>query len=457
MLLYTVFEKLPVIARSRRVVNRSAAPVTVERIMSMTQDFPLGGLDLVSFHGSWVRERHLERERLGHGIRQLASGRGLSGHQTNPFFILCDPDAGETHGRAWGNMLVYSGCFLAEFERDHYDALRVQFGLNPERFSWKLEPGESFQTPEVLSAFSDSGFETLSHTFHDLLRRHVIRGPWTFRRRPVVINNWEATHFDFTEEKILDFARRAAALGMEMFVLDDGWFGKRDDTSSSLGDWSENRKKLPSGLPALVERINALGLKFGLWFEPEMVSPDSELFRAHPDWCLRIPDRPATSGRNQLVLDMGRPEVTEYLFERISAVLDSADIRYFKWDANRPITEAGSAVLPSDRQGEVMHRFVLGTYSLLERLRERYPEMLFEGCASGGGRFDAGMLYYTPQIWTSDDTDAVERLYIQYGTSFGYPYSAMSCHVSAVPSRHAGRVTPLRTRGANTTTETTGT
>ena len=447
VLSYSIFSGLPAVVRSVRAVNRGERAVTLEKLASLTLDFPAEPLDVISFHGAWVRERHFERAAVEHGIRCLGSNRGFSGHQTNPFFIICDPDAGETHGRAWGQMLVYSGCHLAEIERDQYETVRLQFGLNPERFRWRLEPGESFQSPEAVTAFSDSGFEDLSRTFHDFLRDHVIDPKWAHRPRPAVINNWEATRFDFTEEQILAFAKRAAELGLDMLVLDDGWFGKRDDGTSSLGDWVVYDKKLPSGLPALSEKIHALGLKFGLWFEPEMVSPDSDLYRAHPDWCLHIPGRPSSLGRHQLVLDMGRPEVVEYLFRQMTAILDAARIEYVKWDANRPITEAGSALLPPERQGEAEHRFVLGTYALLEKLRRRYPEMLFEGCTSGGGRFDAGMLYYTPQIWTSDDTDAIERLYIQYGTSFGYPQSTMGAHVSAVPNHHAGRVTPLTTRG----------
>jgi len=447
VLSYSIFAGVPGVIRSVRATNRGDEAVTVEKLASLTLDFPAEPLDVVSFHGAWVRERHFERARLGHGIRALGSNRGLSGHQINPFFILCDPDADETHGRAWGQMLVYSGCHLAEIEREQYETVRVQFGINPERFRWKLAPGESFQAPEAITLFSASGFGDLSRAFHDFLREHIIDPKWAHRERPIVINNWEATRFNFTEGQILAFAKRAAELGMDMFVLDDGWFGHRDDGTSSLGDWVVYDRKLPSGLPALSEQIHALGLKFGLWFEPEMVSPDSDLYRAHPDWCLHIPGRPPSLGRNQLVLDMGRPEVVEQLFRQMSAILDSTRIEYVKWDANRPITEAGSAILPADRQGEAEHRFVLGTYSLLERLRERYPELLIEGCSSGGGRFDAGMLYYTPQIWTSDDTDAYERLFIQYGTSFGYPLSTMGAHVSAVPSRHVARVTPLATRG----------
>jgi len=448
VLSYTVFEKLPVIARSVRAVNRGDKPVTLEALSSLTLDWRFGAaMDLVYFPGGWVRERHPVREHVLTGIRALGGNRGLTGHQMNPFFILCDSDAAETHGRAWGQMLVYSGNFSILVERDQYDMVHAQFGLNPERFSWKLEPGEEFQTPEALSAFSGSGMEALSHTYHDFMRRHVIRQTHVRRHRPVVINNWESTKFAFDEARIIDFARRAAALGMDMMVLDDGWFGHRDESNSSLGDWTVYRKKLPSGIAKLAENIRSLGVEFGLWFEPEMVSPDSDLYRAHPDWCLHIPGRPSTLGRNQLVLDMGRPEVVECIFDQMDALITEAKIKYIKWDANRQFTEVGSAALPADRQGEAAHRFVLGTYSLLERLLEKHPELFIEGCAAGGGRFDAGMLYYTPQIWTSDDTDAVERLYIQYGTSFGYPPSAMSCHVSDVPNRHVGRVTPLKTRG----------
>ena len=448
VLAYSVFEQLPVVARSVRAANRGETPVTVEKLSSLTLDYRSGTkLDLVSFPGGWSRERRMLRERVNSGVREIASNRGLSSHQANPFFILCDPDAAEDHGRAWGQMLVYSGNFRAEIERDQYDMIHVQFGLNPERFSWKLEPGETFQSPEALTAFSARGLEDLSRTFHDLLRRHVIRPTHVHGHRPVVINNWEATRFKFDEDRIVEFARRAAELGMDMLVLDDGWFGKRDESNSSLGDWVVYRDKLPSGIAALAKRVRALGMDFGLWYEPEMISPDSDLYRAHPDWCLHIPGRPATLGRLQLVLDMGRREVVDHIFDAMSKLIAEAEIGYIKWDANRQFSEVGSAVLPADRQGEAAHRFMLGTYELLRRLLERFPQLFIEGCAAGGGRFDAGMLYYTPQIWTSDDTDAVERLYIQYGTSFAYPPSAMGAHVSAVPSRKIGRVTPLATRG----------
>ena len=448
VLSYTVFGKLPVIARSTRAVNRGEKPVKLEALSSLTLDWRFGAaMDLIYFPGGWVRERRFTREHIRTGIRELACNRGLTGHQMNPFFILCDRDAAETHGRAWGQMLVYSGNFSIAVERDQYDMVHAQFGLNPERFSWKLEPGEEFQSPEALTAFSGSGLEKLSHAFHDFMRDHVIRQAHVRRHRPIVINNWESTKFAFDEARIIDFARRAAALGMDMMVLDDGWFGHRDDSNSSLGDWTVYKKKLPSGIAKLAENIRSFGVEFGLWFEPEMVSPDSELYRAHPDWCLHIPGRPSTLGRNQLVLDMGRPEVVDCIFAQMDALITEANIKYIKWDANRQFTEVGSGVLPADRQGEAAHRFVLGTYSLLERLLAAHPQLFIEGCAGGGGRFDAGMLYYTPQIWTSDDTDAVERLYIQYGTSFGYPASVMSCHVSDVPNRHVGRVTPLKTRG----------
>ena len=448
VLSYTVFDKLPVIARSVRAVNRGDRPVTLEALSSLTLDWRFGAaMDLIYFPGGWVRERHFAREHILTGIRELASNRGMSSQQMNPFFIVCDSDADETRGRAWGQMFVYSGNFSIAVERDQYDMVHTQFGLNPERFSWKLEPEETFQSPEALTAFSAAGLEALSHTYHDFMRRHVIRQTYVRRHRPVVVNNWESTKFAFDEERIIDFARRAAALGMDMMVLDDGWFGHRDDSGSSLGDWVVYKEKLPSGIAKLAEKIRALGVEFGLWFEPEMVSPESRLYRAHPDWCLHIPGRPATLGRNQLVLDMGRPEVVDCIFEQMDVLIREAKIKYIKWDANRQFTEVGSGVLPADRQGEAAHRFVLGTYSLLERLLNKYPDLFIEGCTSGGGRFDAGMLYYTPQIWTSDDTDAVERLYIQYGTSFGYPASTMSCHVSDVPNHHVGRVTPFATRG----------
>ncbi len=448
VLSYSVFRNSDAIARSVRVINCGQDAVCIEKLASMTLDFQGISFDLFSFPGGWGREREFQRERLTVGERVISTRRGFSSHQMNPFVMLGTPETTETCGRVYGAALLYSGSFAAEAERDQFDGVRLNFGINPETFRWHLAPQESFQTPEAVIAFSDAGLEKLTHTFHDLWRDHLIRSPWLRRPRPVLINNWEGTYFDFSGEKLIKLAGEASKSGIEMFVLDDGWFGRRNDEFSSLGDWVANTEKLGMTMAELAARINALGMRFGLWFEPEMVSPDSDLYRKHPDWCIHIPGRGRSQGRNQLVLDMSRQEVVDYLFDAISKLLDSAGIDYIKWDANRQITEPGSAVLPPEKQGELQHRFVLGTYSLKERLLARYPELLIEGCCGGGGRFDAGMLYYAPQIWCSDDTDAIERLKIQYGTSFCYPASAMGAHVSACPNHQTGRITPFDTRAA---------
>lgn len=446
-LFYTVFEHLPVIARSVKVSNRSGETVYIEKAASCTLDFAYGDFDLLHLPGAWARERHAERRKLNHSIQRIESGRGLSSHQHNPFFALVTPDATETAGEAYGVALLYSGNFSAEIELDQFDQVRTQIGINPDTFEWKLGPNEEFHTPEAVLVYSAEGLGGMSRAFHDLFRRHLIRSYWRDRKRPVLVNNWEATYFNFDAEKLIRIAEGAARLGIEMLVLDDGWFGHRDDDRSSLGDWFVFESKLKGGLAPLVKRVNELGLKFGLWFEPEMVSRDSELFRAHPEWVLSIPGRPCSEGRQQLVLDMSQPEVVDHLFRAICAILDSAPIEYIKWDANRHLTEVGSATLPADRKKELFHRYVLGMYRLHELLLERYPKLLIEGCSGGGGRFDAGMLYYVPQIWTSDDTDAIERLEIQYGTSLLYPSSAMGAHVSACPNHQTGRTTPFETRG----------
>jgi alpha-galactosidase len=342
---------------------------------------------------------------------------------------------------------VYSGNFLAQVEVDQFRTARVSMGINPFDFTWLLESGESFQTPEVVMVYSDQGLNGMSQTYHELYRTRLARGSFRDRERPILINNWEATYFDFNEEKIMNIARTAAELGIELFVLDDGWFGERDDDRRSLGDWTVNRRKLPNGLDGLAKQVNELGLQFGLWIEPEMVSPNSELYRKHPDWCLHVPNRPRSEGRNQLVLDYSRQDVCDYMIETISNVLASAPITYVKWDMNRHMTEVGSAALPPERQRETAHRYMLGLYRVMEEITSRFPHILFESCSGGGGRFDPGILYYMPQTWTSDNTDAVSRLKIQYGTSLVYPISVMGAHVSAVPNHQVGRMTSLTMRG----------
>ncbi len=361
--------------------------------------------------------------------------------------ILCSPDATEEHGGCYGLSLIYSGNFSMEIEMDQMDSVRAVCGINPEFFEYRLEPGEAFDTPQLMMTYSGSGLGRMSANFHSIIRHNLCRGKYKFARRPVLINNWEATYFDFNEEKILSIARQASELGIEMLVLDDGWFGSRDSDNAGLGDWFVNTDKLKGGLTDLVTGINGLGMKFGIWIEPEMVNEDSRLYREHPDWALTIPGRKPCRSRNQLVLDMSRSEVRDYVFDSIAAVLKSANVEYVKWDMNRSICDVYSAVLPKERQGEVYHRYVLGIYDLMERFTSSFPNILFEGCSGGGGRFDPAILYYSPQIWCSDDTDGIERLEIQYGTSFFYPISAVGSHVSAIPNHQTGRRTPLATRG----------
>ncbi len=447
-LFYTVFNGYGAMTRHTVVRNGSDKPMELQRVFSTCVDFHSADkMDVIHLWGNWGRERSFERAPLMHGTQSVASKRGCSSHAHNPFIALVSHDANEKSGDAYGFNLVYTGNFLASAEMDSDGGARVLLGINPEGFTWRLEPGESFCTPEAVMVYSKEGLGGMSRTFHRLYRNNLCRGPCKNKKRPILINNWEATYFKFNEEKLYDIAKTAHELGIEMLVMDDGWFGSRDSARSGLGDWFVNEEKLKGGLGKLTERVNALGMKFGIWFEPEMVSKDSELFRAHPDWALQTPGRHMSISRYQYVLDMSRPDVRDYLFECIKKVMDSANIAYIKWDFNRSLTEVGSALLDADRQQEVFHRYVLGLYELLERLLTAYPELLLEGCASGGGRFDPAWLYYSPQFWTSDDTDAIERLDIQYGTSICYPASSMGAHVSACPNHQLKRVTPLETRG----------
>ncbi|SDD04651.1 alpha-galactosidase [Paenibacillus sp. UNCCL117] len=446
-LAYTVFPEFDVIVRSARLCNEGGEPVKLLRALSMSVDMPHDDFDLLHLSGAWLRERFIQRRPLVPGGSYIESRRGTSGHQHNPFVALLSKQADEDHGEVYGLNLVYSGSFLAQAEVDQFHSTRISIGVNPFDFSWQLDPGEAFQTPEVVMVYSDKGLSGMSAIYHRMYRSRLCRGAYRDKERPILVNNWEATYFDFDSEKLEHIASLGAELGMELFVLDDGWFGSRNDDRSSLGDWTVNAKKLPGGLSDLAERIGRMGMQFGLWFEPEMISPDSDLYRMHPDWCLHVPGRRRTLGRNQLVLDLSRPEVCDYMVETISAVLSSAPIRYVKWDMNRNMTEIGSAALPPERQRETAHRYMLGLYSMMERITSRFPDILFESCAGGGGRFDPGMLYYMPQTWTSDNSDAITRLQIQYGTSLVYPASAMGAHVSAVPNHQVGRMTPLQTRG----------
>lgn len=444
---YGVISKYDIITRSAVVKNCGYSPIKIEKAASLCLDIPHGEWEWVHFHGRHAMERLMERVPLFHGVQEISSSRGTSSHQQNPSVILCSPDCTEQNGECIGAFFMYSGGFKIQTEFEQMDQVRLVMGLDPETFEWTLENNETFETPEAVMTFSANGFAKMSHNFHKIIRENVCRGKYQLAERPVLINNWEATYFDFNEKKILKIAKSAAKLGVDMLVLDDGWFGKRNSDTSGLGDWFVNENKLKGGLSMLADKINDLGMKLGIWFEPEMVSEDSHLYRAHPDWAIAIPDRKPMRGRFQLVLDMSRREVQDYLFGAISNILDNANISYIKWDMNRSISDLYSHVLPAERQGELSHRYVLGLYSLLERLIQKYPNVLFEGCSGGGGRFDAGMLYYTPQIWCSDNSDAIDRLRIQYGTSFGYPVSAMGAHVSAVPNHQTGRITPLHTRG----------
>ena len=447
-LLYTIFVEGGVIARSASISNQGDISVQVQTAMSLCLDLPDHDYEWMQFSGAWARERALHTRRLEYGIQAIDSTRGHSSHEQNPFIILKRPSADEFQGEAIGCSLIYSGNFLAQAEVESHGTTRLMIGINPFGFSWELNPGETFQTPEAVLVYSSQGLNDMSQTFHRLYRRRLARGYWRDRERPILINNWEATYFDFTGEKIIEIAKQAAELGVEMLVLDDGWFGKRDDDLAGLGDWTVNEKKLGMPLGKVAEKIRGLGMKFGIWIEPEMVCEDSDLYREHPDWAFTIPGRKPVRARYQLVLDYSRKEVVDGIFAQIAKVLDDTKADYVKMDMNRHLTDIWSKTAAEQNQGAILHRYVLGVYDFLERLHERYPDLLIEGCSGGGGRFDAGMLYYTPQIWCSDNTDAVERIKIQYGTSFAYPSCTVGSHVSAVPNHQTGRMTELATRAA---------
>jgi alpha-galactosidase len=443
---YTVFERLNVITRSVKFLNHGKENLNLTRALSASVDFFDSDFEMVQLSGSWARERHVKTRKLEPGLQSISSKRGTSSSQQNPFIALKRPDTNEHQGEVYGFSLVYSGNFLAQVEVDYYDVSRITMGINPFDFNWLLESGESFQTPEVVMVYSDKGMNGMSQTYHSLYRKRLTRGKWRDQVRPVLINNWEGTYFNFNEGNILEMACASKQLGVELFVLDDGWFGRRDDDTTSLGDWFVDKRKLPNGITGLAQKINDLGLAFGLWFEPEMVSKVSQLYENHPDWIIHVPGRRPSHGRNQYVLDFSRKEVVDYIYGLMAKVLREAPISYVKWDMNRYMTEIGSVELPAGRQQEVVHRYILGVYDLYERLTSEFPDILFESCASGGCRFDPGMLYYAPQAWASDNTDAIERLKIQYGTSIVYPLSSIGAHVSAVPNHQVGRVTSIETR-----------
>ncbi|SQB38925.1 alpha-galactosidase [Clostridium perfringens] len=449
ILTYNVFEDFDAITRSLKIVNNSDEKINIERVLSANVDFTTDEFDFIQLSGSWGRERHILRNPLRSGSQAIESRRGASSHAQNPFMALCSKDANEEYGDVYGFNLVYSGNFLANVEVDMYRNARAQIGINPFDFKWLLESKEEFQAPEVVLVYSSKGLNGMSQIYHNLYRKRLCRGNYRDKVRPILINNWEATYFDFNEVKIKEIAKEASKLGMELFVLDDGWFGNRNDDKSSLGDWFVNEEKLKGGLSKLAKDINNMGLKFGLWFEPEMISPISKLYEKHPNWCIHIPGRTRSQARSQLILDLSRKEVCDYIIESVSKILESANISYVKWDMNRNMTEVGSLELTSERQRETAHRYILGLYRVMEEITSRFPNVLFESCSGGGGRFDPGMLYYMPQTWTSDDTDAIERLKIQFGTSMVYPPISMGCHVSAVPNHQANRTTPLETRGVS--------
>ena len=446
VLLYTIYEAFPVIARSVRFECDSDEKITLLSAMSACVDLPDKDYEMIDLAGVWARERHVRRHKLDYGIQSIYSMRGCSSYQFNPFLALARENADEFQGQVYGFSLVYSGNFLAQTEVDNYDTARVLMGIHPNGFKWTLEKGESFQTPEMVMVYSEAGLNGMSQTFHKLYRTRLARGTWRDKVRPILINSWEAFYFDFDAPKLLGLADAATDLGMELFVLDDGWFGKRDDSTSSLGDWYPNEEKLKGTLKELAEKINAKGLKFGLWIEPEMTNKDSDLYRAHPDWLLAEQGKRICHSRNQYVLDFSKKEVREYIGDMLENLLAEVPVSYIKWDLNRTFSEVFSNGNDREYQGKVCHKYVLGVYELYERLTSRFPHVLFESCASGGARFDPGMLYYAPQGWTSDDTDAIERLKIQYGTSMVYPVSCMGSHVSASPNHQTNRVTPIETR-----------
>lgn len=445
-LMYSVFPEEDVITRSVRVYNKGSQTLRLEKVYSACLDMDNQDFEMISLCGTWARERHIQRGRIHYGKQKVSSLKGESGHQEHPFIALVTPDTTQEHGEVYSMHFVYSGNFVAQAELTQFDQVRMVMGINAEEFSWKLTPGESFQAPEVVLVYSGDGLGKMTRSLHDFYRNHMIRSPYKYKKRPVLINNWEATYFDFNTDKLLSIAREAKKNGIEMLVMDDGWFGKRNWDDSSLGDWEVNTEKLVTGLPELVRQVNEMGLEFGIWFEPEMISPDSDLYRAHPDWAIQIQGREATQSRAQYVLDLSRKEVRDYAYECVAKILRSAPIAYVKWDMNRQLTDLGSAALEVDCQQELCHRYVLGLYEMQERLICEFPNLLLENCSGGGARFDPGMLYYSPQIWCSDDTDAIERLRIQEGTALIYPLSVMGAHVSDCPNHAIGRTTPFETR-----------
>lgn len=447
ILSYSVFAKEDIITRNVKLLNQGEETLRLEKVYSACLDMDNEEFEMLYLCGAWARENHLERGKVRRGRQRISSNKGESGHQEHPFLALVTPETTQTTGKVYGMHFVYSGNFLAQAEQTQFGQVRMVMGIHSEEFSWKLNPGYEFQAPETVLVYSGEGLGKMTRSLHDFYRSHMIRSKYVYQKRPILINNWEATYFAFDTEKLLSIAREAKKAGIEMLVMDDGWFGKRDSDNGSLGDWNVNEEKLPGGLLNLVEKVREIGLLFGIWFEPEMISPDSDLYRTHPDWAIRIPGREPCQSRAQYVLDLSRPEVRDYAYECVARILRSAPISYVKWDMNRQLCDMGSAYLAPDAQQELFHRYVLGVYEMQERLVTEFPDLLLENCSSGGGRFDPGMLFYSPQIWGSDDTDAMERLRIQEGTAMLYPLSSIGAHVSICPNHVTGRTTPFATRG----------
>lgn len=442
ILYYTVFEESNVICRNVKILNCSNQDVYLKKVSSVSMDFLSDNYKYMHLYGAHIKEKQVEYCDVHKGVQGFESRRGLSGHYENPFMAIMDKTATEDSGNVFGFALLYSGNHSFMIESDNHELMRVQAGINSFNFKWKLEPTESFSSPEAVMVYSADGLGEMSRTYHKIFRKNLCRGYWRDKVRPILFNSWEAAFFDFDEDKLLEFAANGKKAGLELFVLDDGWFGERYDDTTSLGDWTVNKKKIPSGIDGLSKKIKQMGMKFGLWFEPEMISFDSDLYKSHPDWLIQIPGRTPHPARNQYVLDLTRKEVCDFIVKSVGNIIETADLDYIKWDMNRAMSDVYSKMLPIDRQGEVMHRYILGLYSVLEALTRAYPKVLFENCASGGGRYDAGMLYYMPQTWTSDNTEALDRIHIQYGTSMVYPASSMGAHVG-----NSRRYTPLEFRG----------
>ncbi len=456
LLRYSIFEDSDAIIRSVVTVNEGSGKLYLEKILSACLDMDNEEYELNTLHGTWARERHIVKRKITEGKHAVAALGGETSHANHPFMMVTSPNATQKQGEVYGMHFVYSGNFLAETELNFQDSVRMTLGIHPDGFEWVLAPGEEFETPEAVLVFSGAGIGPMTRTFHNLYRNHLIRSPYLHQKRPILINNWEATYFDFDDDKLVDIAKEAQKLGIEMLVMDDGWFGVRENDRGGLGDWYVNETKIRGGLKNLVDRVNAEGMKFGIWFEPEMVSRDSKLYAEHPDWAVQVPGREITMGRCQYVLDFTRQDVLDYIYECVAKILRSANIEYVKWDMNRQLTDIGSAALGAEHMGEFFHRYVLGVYQLQERMLQEFPNLLLENCSGGGGRFDPGMLYYSPQIWTSDDMDSVERLSIQEGTALIYPLSTMGAHICVCPNHSTGRNIPFDTRAHVAMTGTFG-